>query len=316
MASQLQRSSSLIKQNEQLVAALREVSNDPDFDAKRHPVVMLLLSKVCTDPFTLDGLKVSLWFLQYPAEDSSDNIDIPYRTGRARDKSPRSEGETVTAVSVGSPGAMDWLAPTVSLGIGNGASGYVGKSSEISWLQRAQEHMSSQQDDDDQIHQSLGDYHPDGSELDYHMDEANLLAVDEDRVNPMEVPPLPIAKVLAKSYFETVHGSFPLVAQEEFMHVLFSQFHSRPPLSWEGRRWLSMANIIFAVGAKRLYLTRPRQADMQGPNVGSGDHIVYYARARSLGLDHRLIMDHPLIEQIQALGILGLYLVVNHQISR
>jgi hypothetical protein len=316
MASQLQRSSSLIKQNEQLLAALREISSGPDFDAKRHPAVMLLLSKVGTYPLTLDGLTASLWFLQYPAEESSDNIDIPRRGGRARERSPRSEGETVTAASVGSPGAMDWLAPTVSLGIGNGASGYVGKSSEISWLQRAREQMSSQQDGEDQLHQSWGDNVPDGSELDYHMDEANLLAVDEDSVDPMEVPPLPIAKVLAESYFETVHGSFPLVAQEEFMRVLFSQFHSRPPLSWKGRRWLSMANIIFAVGAKWLYLTRPRQADVQGPNVGPGDHIVYYARARSLGLDHRLIMDHPLIEQIQALGILGLYLIVNHQISR
>jgi hypothetical protein len=47
MASQLQRSTSLITQNEQLLAALREVSVDPTFDAKGHPAVMLLLSKVC-----------------------------------------------------------------------------------------------------------------------------------------------------------------------------------------------------------------------------------------------------------------------------
>jgi hypothetical protein len=211
---------------------------------------------------------------------------------------------------------MDRLVPMVSLGIGSGASGYVGKSSEISWLQRAQEQLSPQQDNVGHILQELDENHPHGSHLDYHMDEADLLAVDEDSVDPMEMPPLRIATALAEAYFETVHGSFPLVNKDSFMDVLITHFHNRPPLSWNGRRWLSTANIIFAVGAKWLYLTRPRRTDMQLPTVGPSDHIVYYARARSLGLDHRLIMDHPLIEQIQALGILGLYLVVNHQISR
>ena len=204
----------------------------------------------------------------------------------------------------------------MSLGIGSGASGYIGKSSEISWLQRAQEQMAFQEVDIDRTPGEPDEHHPHGSYMDYHMDEANLLAVDEDTVNPMEVPPLPIAKALATAYFKTVHNSFPLVAKDVFMDILISQFHVQPPLSWEGRRWLSMANIIFAVGAKWMYLTRARHADIQAPNIGPGDHIVYYARARSLGLDHRLIMDHPLLEQIQALGILGLYLIVNHQISR
>jgi hypothetical protein len=149
------------------------------------------------------------------------------------------------------------------------------------------------------------------------MDEANLLAVDEDSVNSMEIPPLPIAKVLAESYFDTIHDTFPFVDKDAFMITLRSQFHShRPQLSWEGRRWLSMANIVFAIGAKWMNWTRPRHPDQPAHNIGPGDHIVYYARARSLGLDHRLVMDHPFLEQIQALGILALYLIVNHQISR
>ncbi|KAF7511201.1 hypothetical protein GJ744_005098 [Endocarpon pusillum] len=295
MASQLQKSTSLILQNEQLLAALREVTDDPAFDAKKHPNVLQLLSK-------------------YPSADSPDAVEAPGR-GRRRERGPHDEGETATVASVGSPGAADSQAPPVSLGIGSGASGYIGKSSEISWLQRAQEQMARQQVSVDHTSMEPDDNHPQGSYMDYHMDEANLLAVDEDTVNPMEVPPLPVAKALATAYFKTVHNSFPLVAKDAFMDILISQFHVRPPLSWEGRRWLSLANIIFAVGAKWLYLTRA-SADAQAPNIGPGDHIVYYARARSLGLDHRLIMDHPLIEQIQALGILGLYLIVNHQISR
>lgn len=297
MASQLKKSTSLIQQNEQLLAALMEVTADPAFDAGKHPAVMQLLC-------------------QYPDPVSSVNSDIPAGTGRGRERSPTNEGETATAARVGSPGAMDRLAPVVSLGFGSGASGYVGKSSEIAWLQRAHEKLAEQQSDADFIPTDLDSSHPEGSHWDYHVDEANLLAVDEDSVDPMELPPLPIATALAEAYFDTVHDSFPLVTKGVFMDVLIHQFHSHAPFSWARRRWLSTANIIFAIGAKWMYVTRPRSADTQRPIIGPGDHIVYYARARSLGLDHRLIMDHPLIEQIQALAILGLYLIVNHQISR
>ena len=211
---------------------------------------------------------------------------------------------------------MDRPAPLASLGIGGGASGYIGTSSEISWLQCALEHMTLQTGNFDHALSELEENHPHGSPLDYHMDEADLLAVDEERVDPMEVPPLPIATVLAEAFFDTVHSSFPLIDKDLFMDNLVRRSHKQPALSWEGRRWLSTANIIFAIGAKWMYLTRPLGAVVQEFNVGPGDHIVYYARARSLGLDHRLIMDHPLLEQIQALGVLGLYLIVNHQISR
>ena len=211
---------------------------------------------------------------------------------------------------------MDRVTPLVSLGMGSGASGYIGKSSEISWLQRALEHLSFQQGDFYHALSELEEDHPQGSPLDYHMDEANLLAVDEETVDPMEMPPMPVGMALAESYFETVHSSFPLVDKEVFMDVLVNRFHSRPPLSWKVRRWLSVANIIFAIGAKWMNSARPQRSDISGRNVGPGDHIVYYARARSLGLDHRLIMDHPMLEQIQSLGLLGLYLILNHQISR
>ena len=93
----------------------------------------------------------------------------------------------------------------MSLGIGSGASGYVGKSSEISWLRRAQEQMALQPVDVGHNLIEPDENYPHGSYMNYHMDEANLLAVDEDTISPMEVPPLSIAKALAAAYFETVH---------------------------------------------------------------------------------------------------------------
>lgn len=59
MASQLQKSTSLVLQNEQLLAALREVTDDPAFDAKKHPNVLQLLSKVCPPPFNTPARSIT-----------------------------------------------------------------------------------------------------------------------------------------------------------------------------------------------------------------------------------------------------------------
>ena len=50
--------------------------------------------------------------------------------------------------------------------------------------------------------------------------------------------------------------------------------------------------------------------------TGLHNHIEFYARARALGLDHRVVFDHPVLEQIQSLGLLGFYLYINGSIAR
>jgi hypothetical protein len=43
---------------------------------------------------------------------------------------------------------------------------------------------------------------------------------------------------------------------------------------------------------------------------------VYYARARRLGLDHRVVSEHPDVERVQAIGILAFYLLIIGSIAR
>lgn len=45
-------------------------------------------------------------------------------------------------------------------------------------------------------------------------------------------------------------------------------------------------------------------------------HQDYYARARALGLDHRVVFDHPDIDQVQGMGLLSLYLLFNGSVTR
>src|ERR1700733_1738229 len=50
-------------------------------------------------------------------------------------------GEKHTSATVGSPGTQDQLSEAVDLGRGTGAAGFMGKMSEVSWIQRAKEHL-------------------------------------------------------------------------------------------------------------------------------------------------------------------------------
>ena len=53
--------------------------------------------------------------------------------------------------------------------------------------------------------------------------------------------------------------------------------------------------------------------------IQGGQHIFVLfsnARARALGLDHRMLFQHPDVEMTQAIGVLGFYLLINGSIQR
>ena len=118
----------------------------------------------------LDSKSATLWEhtthfyhgLQYPTDPHLNRKRSNYSEGRYKLKTSNKDGASATSAGVGSPGAMDKSAPMVSLGTGAGASGYIGKGSEISWLQRALEYLSLQQGDFDHALFELERDHPQG----------------------------------------------------------------------------------------------------------------------------------------------------------
>ena len=78
--------------------------------------------------------------------------------------------------------------------------------------------------------------------------------------------------------------------------MAFPKQRSMP--SWAERRWLALANLIWSTGSKWLEISQ-----LVIPNFAE-HHPVYYARARTLELDHRILFDHPEIERIQGIGFL------------
>lgn len=145
----------------------------------------------------------------------------------------------------------------------------------------------------------------------YHLNNADNATIDKSQVNPFEWPTSLVALAYVTSYFNSIHSAFPIVYKSGFMAV-FNQFPSDSvsSLSSTDRRWLSQINIVFAIGAKFAYLTK---AEHRGNEY---DHLIFYARAKALGLEHQNYTDRPELDQVSCLGLLGLYLIVDHQINR
>lgn len=223
-------------------------------------------------------------------------------------------GEKHVSATVGSPGAQDQLSEAVDLGKGTGAAGFMGKMSEVSWIQRAKEHLLAMPLSPDVAIETMQvqyDHHTrDARDSNYFRDDVDLLSIDEDHVSALEMPPPDLSFLLAEACFHAIQGAFAFVHRERFLEALAHFPRKKTGLSHHEIQWLALANLVFALGAKWLQQTNP-----DGRHTVY-NHLEFYARARALGLDHRVVLDHPVLEQIQALGLLAFYLFVNGSIFR
>jgi hypothetical protein len=93
----------------------------------------------------------------------------------------------MTSARVGPPGSQDELATDVDLGRGDGAVGFLGKASEVSWIQRCWEILFLQSASEASISYRDLDLHLcQVQDVDYHADDTELQSVDEDHVDPLK----------------------------------------------------------------------------------------------------------------------------------
>lgn len=318
-----QDKSDLLQENTRLLVLLRKISSMEGFPAGTFPEVTEILAKANArePPPTEDsnfrrrslGKSIASGTTSTPlvhgaSRPSSESI--PEASGSAR------VGEAYeTAGDVGSPGRQGELSKGVDLEYGGGAVGFIGKASPISWLQRCKEHLapisspSRLRDPIETTQTQLDQHDAAANKFNYYLDDADLLSVDEDVVSE-DIPPPEIAYLLAEACFHSLQGAFMFNYRAEFLETLSHFPPNRPTLSWTQRQWLATANIVFAIGARWLQYTRMDDV------IARYNHIEFYARARALGLDHRVVFDHPVLEQIQSLGLLGFYLYINGSIAR
>ncbi|KAF7595316.1 hypothetical protein BBP40_006565 [Aspergillus hancockii] len=190
------------------------------------------------------------------------------------------------------------------------ATGFIGKSSEITWLQMLSKEVNSgcevcypTSDIPSPALTSYCDEPIAGSN--YHLDDFDINVVE--RVDASELPLKDTATKLLNAYLSSVHPSFPIIGISTFASQFQAFFHN--PSLKPGNKWLAILNLIFAIGAKYIHLSNAeRKKDRE-------DHSLYFLRARILSLEGQLL-HHSDLQQLQVEGLASFYMLAAGQINR
>ncbi|KAJ5601458.1 hypothetical protein N7510_010992 [Penicillium lagena] len=212
--------------------------------------------------------------------------------------------------SIGSLEAIDRVEEDLNRDEHTRATGYLGKNSEITWMQRVQQEAEQRaQGKPGRLSNTQTDQNPDGDftlhTVNYHLDDMDISAPGP--VQTYYMPPRQLADQLFEDYLTTVHPFYPIINRPLFraQYQTFYDSAARP-----GDKWLAILNMIFAISAKHAHLMdAPWRGDPQ-------DHLVYLTRARILSLNGDVLFSHPDLQQVQVEGLIAFYLLASDQINR
>jgi hypothetical protein len=189
------------------------------------------------------------------------------------------------------------------------ATGYIGNSSEMRWLQKLRKRVNG---DVPETGQSSPPPTPPGNDDDGLIASINFYADNKDfdlaeDVQAAAMPPKETATQLLRAYLRSIHPSFPIIGKSTFQSQ-FNLFFSQPGVK-PGNKWLAILNLIFATSAVYARLVG---ADWK---LELEHHSVYFKRARILSMRDTLF-DHPDLQQLQIEGLTSFYLLATGQINR
>ncbi|KAJ5259451.1 hypothetical protein N7478_012432 [Penicillium angulare] len=204
------------------------------------------------------------------------------------------------------------------------ATGFIGKSSEINWLQKLSKEVNneceawsasmSNSGDDNGLPSPTLTPRPDNpvgnlmNASNYYLDDLEIPGKEgKHQVDANAVPSRETATKLLNAYLTSVHPSFPIIGISTFVSQ-FQVFFNQPTLR-PGSKWLAILNLIFAIAAKYGQLTNTDWKE------GDDDHELYFARARMLSLEDQLL-HHPDLQQLQVEGLACFYMISSGHINR
>ncbi|KAA8910029.1 fungal-specific transcription factor domain-containing protein [Sphaerosporella brunnea] len=220
------------------------------------------------------------------------------------------DGESLVSAEVGSTGSMDHIKEEINADNSPYPIGYMGKSSEVAWIQRVAKQLAEEADQD--LHPGNGpgtlDEEYQFQTPAYHLDDLSV-SIAGGQVDPYLLPDRKVADQLIETYFTTFHPSFPIVSKQLFMEQYDTFFDECFP-SGSSKRWLAMLNLKFAIGALYAKLIN---AEWKGSDA---EHLKYFGRARLLCLDERSMLEVADLQQVQVIGLTAMYLLASNQTNR
>lgn len=200
------------------------------------------------------------------------------------------------------------------------ATGFIGRSSEITWLQKLSKVVNVEceawpgtlhnTDDDNGLPSPTLTPRPESPSdpwvvaFNYYLDDLDIPTPDQSDM--YAIPSREASTQLLNAYLTSVHPSFPIIGISTFVPQ-FQVFFSQPSLK-PGKKWLAILNLIFAIAAKYGQLTN---ADWKKED----DHQSYFSKARALSLEDQ-VLHHPDLQQLQVEGLTAFYLNAVGHINR
>ncbi|KAJ5188489.1 hypothetical protein N7491_004812 [Penicillium cf. griseofulvum] len=211
--------------------------------------------------------------------------------------------------SIGSLEAIDRVEEDINRSGDARATGYMGKNSEITWMQRLQREAGQRSKGLPGSLEPGQDLKTDDAlalhAVNYHLDDLEISVPGP--VHLYAMPPREVADHMFEAYLTTVHPFFPIINKPLFsaQYRTFFDTAAQP-----GDKWLAILNMIFAIGAKHGHLIdAPWRGDVK-------DHLVYLTRARILSMNGDVLFSHPDLQQVQVEALIAFYLLASDQINR
>ncbi|ODM17423.1 hypothetical protein SI65_07098 [Aspergillus cristatus] len=205
----------------------------------------------------------------------------PEAKKRKRSPSPGREESFSSASSTGSLDALDVVDEDINRNQESRATGFVGKNSEVSWLQS----LDIEAERVNHPGHTHGRRSTSGTSHDnhiafksYHADERPIV-VECEGLNPYDIPPKHTADVYYNIYFSFVDAHFPIVRKSLFT-VQYERYYTEPFLK-PGKKWLCVLNLIFAIAS--------RYCAFVGKYVPDGsDDRIFFSRAKMLSANDNI----------------------------
>ncbi|KAJ6004971.1 transcriptional regulator family: Fungal Specific TF [Penicillium herquei] len=254
-------------------------------------------------------------FLQAPLTPrgtDSASSESPFRFNSTRD-TPKDEPSALSS-SVGSLKSLDQVEYDVNSTAEARSVGNIGKSSEITWMQRVEKEAAQGRkgpagefgfdtSSADISGTTLDEPHP--YNLNYHLDDLEIGISEPGQVYTM--PPQSLADTLLNTYLRVTHPCLLLISRTVFCTQYANFFDN---FAIPNDKWLAILNMIFAIAAS--YAQKAGLEQHGEPQ----DHLLYFTRARLLSMDGEHLFSHPDLQQVQVEGLIALYLLSTDQIHR
>ncbi|KAL4958241.1 fungal-specific transcription factor domain-containing protein [Aspergillus filifer] len=258
---------------------------------------------VHVDGRTLDKIRSTL---EKYSENGNDQLSDQQsnRSASAVDEEPDADAASLPS-SIGSLDAIDRVDEDLNRSPHSRATGYMGKNSEVTWLQRLGREAAQRACNQP----GTAEYQPDHQfaihSVNYHLDDIDI--TPPGPVHLYWMPARNIADQLFEDYLDTVHPIFPIISRPLFtaQYRNFFDNSARP-----GDKWLAILNLIFAISSCHAHLMK---AAWRGDDR---DHFVYLARARALSMNSDSLFTHPDLQQVQVEALTAFYLLSTDQINR